>query len=375
MNDLNYWLALLRAPEIGPATYHKLLQRFKSPKALFERSTAERATLPLKAPTLHYLAQPDWNAVDKDLLWRDQDNKNHHIITIADPLYPKLLKEIPGGGPPLLFINGNINMLSSAQIAIVGSRNPSPLGKEIAYEFSQNLCRAGYTITSGLAIGIDAAAHRGALDCNGTTIAVAATGLDQVYPLRHRKLAEQVINNSGLILSEFPLGTTPQRSHFPRRNRLISGLCEGTLVVEAAIRSGSLITARFAVDQGREVFAIPGSITNPLARGCHNLIKEGAKLTETADDILEEIGPTQALPGNDPSWMADQALLERTLDEKDSAVLRSLGYDPTLIDTIIERSRLTAREVSSALMDLELRGYITSISGGLYARNALRGKK
>jgi len=373
MNDLNYWLALLRAPEIGPAKFHKLLQHYETPKAFFECSASQRATLPLRARTLHYLAQPDWGAVERDLSWNTQ--KNHHIITLQDPLYPKLLKEIPGGGPPVLFVSGDIKALGRLQIAIVGSRNPTPQGREIAYEFAHNLCNAGYAITSGLAIGIDAEAHRGALSCHGTTLAVAATGLDQVYPKRHHQLAQQIIEKSGAIISEFPLGVAPQRSHFPRRNRLISGLSQGTLVVEAAIRSGSLITARFAADQGREVFAIPGAITSPLARGCHNLIKEGAKLTETADDIIEEFESTLVFSAPAPSWMNDNETIERTLDKKDRAVWRSLGYDPALIDTIIERSELTAQEVSSALTDLELRGYITSSPGGLYARNALRGKK
>jgi len=373
MNDLNYWLALLRAPEIGPANFHKLLKYYKTPKALFECSASQRAALPLRARTLHYLAQPDWDAVERDLSWNTQ--KNNHIITLQDPLYPELLKEIPGGGPPVLFVNGDIKVLGRSQIAIVGSRNPTPLGREIAYEFAHNLCSAGYVITSGLAIGIDGEAHRGALSCHGITLAVAATGLDQVYPKRHYQLAQQIIEKSGAIISEFPLGVAPQRSHFPRRNRIISGLSQGTLVVEAAVRSGSLITARFAADQGRDVFAVPGAITNPLARGCHNLIKEGAKLTETADDILEEIGSTLMHPAPTPSWMNNDEKTERTLDKKGRAVLRSLGYDPALIDTIIERSQLTAQEVSSALTDLELHGYITSISGGLYARNALRGKK
>ncbi|VAW88658.1 Rossmann fold nucleotide-binding protein Smf possibly involved in DNA uptake [hydrothermal vent metagenome] len=373
MNDLNYWLALLRAPKIGPASFHKLLHHYKTPKALFECSASQIAALPLQTPTRHYLAQPDWHAVERDLSWNTQDN--HHIITLQDPFYPELLKEIPGGGPPVLFVHGDITLLSRSQIAIVGSRNPTHQGREIAYAFAQNLCSANYAITSGLAIGIDAAAHRGALSCHGTTLAVAATGLDQVYPKRHYQLAQQIIEQSGAIISEFPLGTSPQRSHFPRRNRLISGLSQGTLVVEAAIRSGSLITARFAADQGREVFAIPGAITNPLSRGCHNLIKEGAKLTETADDIMEELGSTLIFSAPTPSWMNDNETIERTLNKKDCAVWRSLGYDPALIDTIIERSELTAQEVSSALMDLELRGYITSSSGGLYARNALRGKK
>ncbi|NOY73244.1 MAG: DNA-protecting protein DprA [Gammaproteobacteria bacterium] len=373
MNDLNYWLALLRAPGIGPANFHKLLQCYKTPKALFDCSASQLAALPLRAPTLRYLAHPDWNAVEQDLLWSTQDH--HYILTLQDPLYPALLKEIPGGGPPLLFIDGDINSLNRPQVAIVGSRNPTPLGREIAYDFAQKLCSAGYIITSGLAIGIDAAAHRGALDCYGTTLAVAATGLDQVYPKRHDRLAQKIIEQSGVILSEFPLGTAPQRSHFPRRNRLISGLSKGTLVVEAALRSGSLITARFAVDQGREVFAVPGAITNPLARGCHNLIKEGAKLTETADDIFEEIGSMLSASVRAPSWGGNEETIETSLNQKECAVWRSLGYDPARIDTIIERSKLTAQAVSSTLMDLELRGYITSISGGLYARNALKGKK
>src|SRR5919106_6044630 len=286
-NDRPYWLALHRAPGLAGAVYPALLERFGTVQGIFAAHSDELAVCGVKKATLAYLKAPDWGAVERDLAWLGHPDR--HLITLADPEYPKLLREIVDP-PSVLFVMGDSSLLQTPQLAIVGSRNPSSAGIETAFRFAGQLVWAGLTVTSGLAIGIDAASHRGSLAVGGGTVAVAGTGLDKVYPTCHWDLA-QTIADSGAIISEFPLGTPPRAKNFPRRNRIISGLCVGTLVVEAALRSGSLITARLAAEQGREVFAIPGSIYNPLARGCHGLIRDGAVLVESLDDILAELGP------------------------------------------------------------------------------------
>ena len=361
--DVSYWLALMHAPGIGPVTYQTLLQHYGHPERLFDKSgSAPAAFLPKSA--LEYLRNPDWSAVERDLFWQEQPG--NYILTFHDAAYPPLLREIPDP-PPVLFARGNVQLLSSLQLAIVGSRNPSPVGQETAYEFAKSLSGHGLTITSGLAMGIDAAGHRGALDNKGFTLAVMGCGLDQVYPARHQQLAQQVAEH-GVLISEFAPGIPPLAENFPRRNRIISGLSAGTLVVEAALRSGSLITARLALEQGREVFAVPGSIHNPLARGCHQLIRQGAKLVENTQDILEELGPLaeaaftqqQASPATGPGTTH--------LDQTHSRVLDKLGFDPTSIDTLVERTGLTAEALSSILLVLELHDKIMSVPGGFYIR-------
>lgn len=368
-DDIRDWLALLYAPAIGCVHYQHLLAHFPAPTDLFQPEgygLAEQLQLPAK--TLKYLKHPDWQRVDKDLRWA-QDN-HCHIISFHDSRYPALLKEIPDP-PPLLFIRGNPTLLSQPQIAIVGSRNPSPGGRQTAQDFAQGLSDAGLVISSGLALGIDAASHQGALASKGagggTTIAIAGTGPDRIYPARHRDLGHEIIHR-GAIVTEFPPGTPPLAANFPRRNRIISGLSLGTLVVEAALRSGSLITARLAAEQGREVFAIPGSIHNPLARGCHSLIRQGVKLTEDITHILEELGPlaTTALAQLEISAKTHISIAGQTTTEIDFLV-ENMGYEPTAMDTLIERSGLTPDSVSAMLLSLELEGRITS-SGGLYSR-------
>jgi DNA processing protein len=302
------------------------------------------------APTLDWLAQP-----------------GHLFLTLADSDYPELLKQIDAP-PPVLYLIGNAELLHQPQLAVVGSRNPTPNGLVNAREFARTLASAGLCITSGLAIGIDGAAHQGALDGEGHTVAVTGTGLDRVYPASQRELAHRIADQ-GVLVSEFSPGTPPLAANFPRRNRIISGLSIGTLVVEAALKSGSLITARLALEQGREVFAIPGSIHNPLARGCHTLIRQGAKLVETASDIMEELAPllggleSTSETGADPSSPPD-----RNLDPEYLQLLESVGHDPTSVDSIIERSGLTADIVSSMLLLLELEGYVSSATGGRYSR-------
>jgi DNA processing protein len=261
-----------------------------------------------------------------------------------------------------LFVRGNPELLSGPQIAIVGSRNPSTSGLEIAFSFAKTLSQCGFTITSGLDLGIDAASHLGALKANGFTIAVAGTGLDRIYPARHKDLATEIVN-TGAMISEFPPGTTAKANHFPRRNRIISGLCLGLLVVEAAKQSGSLITARMALEQNREVFAIPGSIHNPLARGCNALIREGAKLVETTQDILEELSQY---------YQQDEDLaptpMQSTLDLEQQTLLNLVMFSPTSIDTLVENTNESVEVISSMLLILELQGFLEACPGGGYTR-------
>ncbi|GAB4350631.1 MAG: DNA-processing protein DprA [Immundisolibacter sp.] len=279
------------------------------------------------------------------------------------PGYPSRLAQI-ADPPPVLLMQGEASVLDAPQIAIVGSRNATPAGRDIAYELAAALAEAGLSVTSGLAEGIDAAAHRGALAAGGGTLAVLGTGPDRVYPRQHKELAH-AISAGGLLISEQPVGTPPRPFNFPRRNRIISGLSLGVLVVEAGPRSGSLITARLAADQGREVFAVPGGIHNPLARGCHALIREGAKLVESVTDILEE------LPAVPSGQMAAKAA-PSTRDAQDHPLLACLGDSPASVDLLVQRSGLTVDEVSTMLLTLQLDGLVTALPGGLYGRRGPR---
>ncbi len=349
---------MLRTHGIGGKTFLSLLEQLQ-PEQIFSSSHNELAKLGLKEKLINNIQQVDWERVDQDLQWLEQDH--HYALTIQDPDYPDLLKQIDNA-PPLLFVRGNLQLLKQPQIAIVGSRNPSEYGIMTALEFAEDLAKHGYTITSGMALGIDAASHQGALKAAGHTIAVAGTGLDRVYPARHKQLAVDILVK-GAIVSEFPPGTSAKANHFPRRNRIISGLCIGLLVVEAAKQSGSLITARMALEQNREVFAIPGSIHNPLARGCNALIREGAKLVETTEDIFEELGQyyqydSNAIPENN----------QTTLDLEQQNLLNLILFSPTTVDYLVEKSGLSVESVSSILLVLELEGYITSLAGGSYMR-------
>jgi DNA processing protein len=366
MDEIAYWLALLRAPGIGPVRYRQLLEHCASPRRVFERKPRELMAEGLIPPaTVRYLTNPDWATVEQDIRWLAQPG--HHALTLHDPAYPPLLKEIHDP-PPLLHVVGATGCLQDPQLAVVGSRNPTPAGLETARDFAAELSRHGLVITSGLAAGIDAAAHRGTLAAGGITVAVAATGLDRVYPAHHRKLAEEIAQR-GAIVSEFPLGSPPLPESFPRRNRIISGLSRGTLVVEAALQSGSLITARAALEQGREVFAVPGSIHNPCARGCHALLRDGAKLVENIHDILEELGPPAR--GKDAS-MSDTSprsvIINPALDETFAAVLRQIDYAPTSIDTLIERTGYPSERLCPILLELEMAGHIRAASGAAYTR-------
>jgi DNA processing protein len=276
------------------------------------------------------------------------------VLTLADTAYPKQLLEIPDP-PALLYVAGEARLLSSPARAIVGSRNATPQGLRNAHAFARALSDAGLAIVSGLAIGVDSEAHRGGLEGSGSTIAVLGTGIDIIYPRRNAPLADDILSR-GALVSEFPLGTEPHAGNFPRRNRLISGLARGCLVVEAAVDSGSLISARLAADQGREVFAIPGSIHSPLSKGCHALIKQGAKLVESAQDVLDELGIPARRAEIAPKPGGGHDLLEK------------MGFDPCDIDELTVRSGLPAEAVSAALLELELDGKIAGLPGGLYQR-------
>ncbi len=349
-------------PGLGCRTFLRLLQTH-SPEQIFKESACALQALGLKETSVQAIKNPDWIRVEQDMAWLDQSN--HCAITLTSPDYPSQLKEI-ADPPPVLFVFGDPALLATPQLAIVGSRNPSTLGKENAFGFAQDLAAGGFTITSGLALGIDAASHRGALAANGFTIAVAGTGLDRVYPAVHKDLADQIVAH-GALVSEFPPGTPAKAGHFPRRNRLISGLCQGLLVVEAATQSGSLITARLALEQNREVFAIPGSIHNPLAKGCNALIREGAKLVETTQHIFEEL--THCFTRDEKLFsVSDQS----ALDLEQQTLLNLIAFEPTGIDYLVAQTGLPVAEIASTLLILELQGYLEATPGGCYARLLVR---
>ena len=349
------WLRLTLIPGIGGETQRKLLAAFGLPDAIFAAGRLAASGIVGGRADLLFDFDPS-EAVDHSLAWASQPD--HHILTLADSSYPQSLLEIPDP-PSVLYIRGNPALLQSPGIAIVGSRNATPQGLKTAESFAQALAGRGFAIISGLALGIDAAAHRGALTTEGATIAVIGTGADRVYPARNKELALAIARH-GTIVSEFPLGTPAIAANFPRRNRIISGLSRGVLVVEAAPESGSLITARLAAEQGREVFAIPGSIHSPVARGCHKLIKQGAKLVETAQDILEELG-------GDPE-PRDVPDLVKTSGNDD--LLKALGHVPCELDELVDRTGLSADLLLGELLTLELDGLIATLPGNRYQRLA-----
>ncbi len=374
-NSLRNWLALTHVPNLGPIRIHSLLEAFDNPSVVLNagRSVWEEAGLSEKL--IQHLSSPDWDKVDADLRWLEQDNAS--ILTLDDERYPPLLKSIPDA-PPVLYVLGQPEILKLPQLAIVGSRNPTHAGKDIAHDFAAYLTSMGMTVTSGMALGIDTAAHQGALDsmCSdregtGFTVAVTGTGLDRVYPSKNRDIAHKIAEN-GVLVSEYAPGTPPLPGNFPRRNRIISGLSMGVLVVEAALQSGSLITARLAIEQGREVFAVPGSIHHPLAKGCHALIRQGAKLVETAEHILEELGGFVGMLAegtNTTNKTEDEETnSSQNVDDEYKQVLKCIDFEPTSVDKVVERSGLTADAVCSMLLVLELQGYVTALSGGYYCQ-------
>jgi DNA processing protein len=355
-DDLAGWLRLALVPGIGDASLRRLLSAFGTPERVFNAGYAQLAAITSAGGARLIADGGNAGGADAALAWRTSHSDNA-IITLADTEYPQRLLETPDP-PTILYARGRVETLNRPALAIVGSRNATAQGIETAAEFARALSRAGLTIISGLALGIDAAAHRGGLDGASGTVAVIGTGIDVVYPARNRELAHAITEN-GVLVSEFPLGTRPLAANFPRRNRIISGMVLGCLVVEAALRSGSLITARLAADQGREVFAIPGSIHSPLARGCHALIRQGAKLVETATDVLEELRLAE------PNAPADDPNLQQA---DDSGLMQHLGFDPCDVDTLCARSGLAAETVVATLMQLELAGHVEALAGGRYQR-------
>ncbi len=366
--EIHHWIRLLQVPNIGPQRYQKLLSTFEQPVKVFESSISQIMEAGISKKLAVSIVNQPTESTKADIEWLESGT-NNHIITFYDHRYPDALKQIDNP-PPLLYVQGNPELLTDPQLAIVGSRNPTQGGKNNAYEFSKYLSSQGLCITSGLALGIDGYSHKGALDAQASTIAVTGTGLDRVYPAAHHGLA-YAISEQGAIVSEYCIGTPIRAANFPRRNRLISGLSVGVLVVEAAIKSGSLITAHYAMEQGKEVFALPGSIHNPLARGCHHLIREGAKLIETADHILEDLTPvlTELLVQHDKESVNSQSSTGEEVDSDQRQLLDAMGYDPVPIDQLVLRTGLTIDVVSSILLLLELQGYVSACGSGQYLRN------
>lgn len=362
---LSAWLRLVLTDGVGPQTARELLARFGLPENVLSAGfPALQKCVPEKiAYALSGRIDDAMQArIDATIVWAAEPG--NHVLTLADDAYPKSLLSI-ADPPALLYAKGRVELLSRPALAVVGSRNATAQGMQNAERFAQTLSASGLTVVSGLALGIDAAAHMGACSDDpgfGSTIAVTGTGLDLVYPAKHRSLAHRIAEQ-GCLLSEYPLGTPAIASNFPRRNRLISGMSMGVLVVEAALQSGSLITARSALEQGREVFAIPGSIHSPLAKGCHQLIRQGAKLVESAQDILEELRWQTAAPRLSP--VAKPAPV---LGDAETRVLQAAGHDPASVDDIAERSSLSAADVQAALLTLELNGVLGRLPDGRYQK-------
>lgn len=354
MSNLPYLLALNHINGAGPKTIAALRQHWPDLSELFSLSQAqmERTKIPRSiAQQIHNFHR---SSIEADLAWAAQEN--NHIVSIEDPSYPYLLKEI-ANPPPILYAKGNLQALRMKSIAVIGSRKPSVNGEDNAFAFAKALSLAGLAIVSGLALGIDAKAHLGCLAAQGYTLAIMGTGLQHIYPRRHLYLAQKICEN-GLIISEFPLNTPPKAGHFPRRNRIISGLTLATLVVEATIKSGSLITARMALEQNREVLAIPGSIHNPAARGCHHLLQQGAKLVAQVADILDELCiPLSALSNN-------HDISNENLASDAQKLVQCLGFDVSTVDELCNRSGLSLEDATTHLAQLEFQGIVKTVMGG-----------
>ncbi|MGA0572149.1 DNA-processing protein DprA [Variovorax sp. VNK109] len=377
-DELTAWLRLLLCPGVGNTTARRLLAAFGLPQSIFEQDTAALGTLASAAQVTSLQTRPPDLEMQVEATWRwlqeaPIEGTQRWLCTLGDAMYPAslLVTEDP---PLVLFMLGQPALLPSLgrSVAIVGSRNPTPQGTANAKQFARAFSDAGLAVISGMALGVDAAAHEGALEGPGAdglaTVAVVGTGLDRVYPARHRDLAHRIAQR-GLIMSEFPLGTPPVQANFPRRNRIISGLSAGTLVVEAALQSGSLITARYAGEQGKEVFAIPGSIHSPQSRGCHSLIRQGAKLVESAQDVLEELRLPETLAPNSPGLFRSDGAGEPA-SEDDSGLLIHMGHDPVSLDALCARTGLPTATLQARLLELELDGHVGRLPGGLFQRMA-----
>jgi len=361
-NDDRAWLILANA-KVRASEYGSLSGCFGTAAKIVELGATALQKSGLASDKADAIANPDVEHLQLELEWLQQDR--HHIVKLGGDDYPELIGQISDPAL-LLYVDGDPGALQLPALAIVGSRNPTSGGTRNAFDFAQHLGACGFSIVSGLAQGIDTAAHRGAIAGGATTIAFLGNGIDRVYPAANRDLAHEIAEH-GALVSEYSLGSPPDRRHFPQRNRLISGASLGTLVIEAARRSGSLITARLAAEQGREAFALPGSIHNPLARGCHQLIRQGAKLVETADDIVAELAPlvSHVLQNAVESTMNDAP--EPAHDEQYSELQKYLSHDPIGVDELAEQSGLTIEQVSSMLLILELQGRVEALSGGQYS--------
>jgi DNA processing protein len=360
------WMALSRAPALSVPSLSAAFERLGGISGFLESSDAARRSAGVPAAACEYLNSAAASPSTAERAWID--SPRHHLLSFTELRYPGSLRAL-ARMPIVLYVAGDAEVLNEPQLSIVGSRNPTPAGRDTAFDFAAALAARGLAITSGLAEGIDSAAHRGALAAQGITLAVLGNGIDSIYPRSNQRLSEQ-IRHRGALISEFPLGTPPRRENFPQRNRIIAALSLGTLVVEAARRSGSLITARLAGDQNRELFAVPGSIHNPLSRGCHELIRQGAKLTETVADILSELNFSAFFDDRRSASMSLDSAgeLEAGMDKEHKILLDALGFDPMDLDMLVVRTGLKAEAVSSMMLILELEGHVQAAPGGRYAR-------
>ena len=360
------WVTLTRAPALDIRSLNRALEIFGSAQGFIQASDASREHAGMPAAAREFLTSAQAVLSLAERAWLE--HPRHHVVPYIDPHYPALLREA-GRYPIALYVAGNVDVLNDPQLAIVGSRNPTPQGRATAQDFAECLAARGLAITSGLAAGIDSAAHRGALMAQGVTLAVLGSGADVVYPRCNLALSQE-IQHRGALLSGFPLGTPPRAENFPQRNSLIAGLSLGALVVEAARRSGSLITARLAGDLGRELFAVPGSIHSPLSRGCHELIRQGAKLTETAHDILSELDFSAffGAGAEAPAGASAAAIPALGMDKEHKILLDALGFDPTDLDLLVVRTGFKPEAVSSMMLILELEGHVQAAPGGRYSR-------
>lgn len=353
MENFLYLLACNRLPQFSPRRLLKCLKIWPNLSDLFQASTTQLIALGFPESLIQSIQQFDFKTLDVDLEW--MMSPNHHILALDSEHYPKRLKEIPDP-PPILYAKGNLDCLPKPALSIVGTRNPSKLGADTAWRFAKELTEAGLVIISGLAAGIDAKAHQGCLAVHGHTVAVVGTGMNVIYPRNHRQLADQIVAEGGVLLSEFPLDSPPKAHHFPQRNRIISGLSAAVLVIEAALRSGSLITARYAMEQNRDVFAIPGSIYHPQSRGCHRLLQEGAGLITTPQELLKEMN------FSDTHRIKNISISTEICENMH--LLHHIGFELTTVDQIIERSGFSVNEVLCKIVELDLQGWIQVVPGG-----------
>ena len=359
-HQLTPWLILNLTPGLGPIKQQALRSYFSSVEAIIHAPSHRLRACGLSPQMIKALHHPDYAKIDKALTW--QEAQDQHIVTYDAANYPALLRQTHNP-PPLLYVKGHLPTQLKSPLAIVGSRSPTPTGIKNSHDFAYSLAGAGMSIISGLALGIDGAAHQGALSAKGYTLAILGCGLDHIYPRRHQDLAEQITQQGGALMSEFPLDALPLAQHFPQRNRLISGICLATLVIEATQRSGSLITAQLALEQNRDIFALPGSIHNKLAAGNHQLIQQGATLVISAKNVLENLDITPNITSTPPQ-KAPIPPISTPIDHEMTHLLRHIGFETTNIDNIIADSKICHQKINSMLLKLELHGYISRVPGG-----------